>query len=167
MFFVSLFFSGVDRKELDCHTSVHIIARSERREYHGGRIMASSLSSSSNGCGLSCAHHLRNSLKASGSSVPSSSSSSSSSLHAFKMNTKSSRFLRQRMTTTTTAKTNTTRAFNASSFNASSRDRQRREQQRGETKSRTLKAVPAWHPENKNDVPFDEPTPGFSSIPSA
>ena len=86
------------------------------------------------------------------------------------MNTKSSRFLRRRMTTTTTAKTNTTRAFNASSFNASSsRDRQRREQQRrGETtKSRTVKAVPAWHPENKNDVPFDEPTPGFSSIPSA
>ena len=72
--------------------------------------------------------------------------------------------MRQRMTTTT-AKTNNTHAFNASSFNSSSR-RQRREQ-RGETKSRKLKAVPAWHPENKNDVPFDEPTPGFSSIPSA
>ena len=121
--------------------------------------MASSSSLTSSGCGLSCAH-LRNSLKASG-SVPS--SSSSSSLNSFK-NTKSSRFMRQRMTTTT-AKTNNTHAFNASSFNSSSR--RRRREQRGETKSRKLKAVPAWHPENKNDVPFDEPTPGFSSIPSA
>ena len=74
--------------------------------------------------------------------------------------------MRQKMTTTATS----ANAFNASSFDALKRQQKRERQQhvrRSREQLRFLKAVPAWHPENKNDVPFDEPTPGFSSIPSA
>jgi len=70
------------------------------------------------------------------------------------------------MTTTATS----ANASNASSFDALKSTQKREQQQHVRSRKqqlRLLKAVPAWHPENKNDVPFDEPTPGFSSLPSA